>query len=261
MVRKMKTARFAMTGRMWGILVSLVLALYAYEVYAYYASAEDGYNRGWRPFWAGVEGYEDVNKLVEAAEVGNLQAVKDLIAAKREEIKNDDRFDEQEKKERFSKFVNGHYSGQWDSQGDSRYLQSGDTALIAAAKGTRRDQETPLKVLQYLLRLDEIDANAASTVESATPLIGAIQKGNPKAVEILVASKKVDINKIGSGGRSPVMYAAELDRSRGAVEIMNLLLDAKPKPDLTIVSKTNRTVKYYAKDATILGLLEKAGAK
>jgi hypothetical protein len=57
------------------------------------------------------------------------------------------------------------------------------------------------------------------------------------------------------------MYAAELDRARGAVEIMMLLLDAKPKPDLTLVSKTTRTVKHYAKDATILGLLEQAEVK
>ena len=86
-------------------------------------------------------------------------------------------------------------------------------------------------------KIDEIDANT-----TLTPLIAAIRTGQAKSVRVLVDAG-ANVDKTSPDGRTPLFWATWEKNAGNRVDIVRILLEANPKPevDLTSVAVGNNT--------------------
>ena len=106
--------------------------------------------------------------IVDAAEAGNLEAVKRLIAAGYD--------------------VN------------RRRAEDGNTALLAALTKLR------FEIVSYLLTLEGVDFNIKNNAGNSV-LLKAVEQGDNNLVSTLVSSHNVDVNQTNNHGISPLLLA------------------------------------------------------
>jgi hypothetical protein len=98
------------------------------------------------------------------------------------------------------------------------------------------------------------DVNAISRSNDLSPLMQAVAAGNPQTVEsILKAGAKIDLQN--SGGETALMQAAQ----QGNAPMVQLLISRGAA--VNIRSREGKTALGLAKDATVLQLLRKVGAR